>query len=174
MAEHYSSAVIPGRVRHPRDKPSAENEVWQATKALVGGWRDASFDSLDELNREIRLWLDAYGDEPFQKRDGTRRSVFESEEKPLMIPLPVTRYEVCVWACGRKVQPNCHVQYRGNWYSAPADCVGRRVDLKVSDHTLEVWAGQRRASSHRLFADNERGKWSTNRGDVPPGHEWQP
>jgi len=45
--------------------------------------------------------------------------------------------------------------------------------LKVSDHTLEIWTGGRRASSHRLFAANEKGKWSTNRGDVPPGHEWR-
>lgn len=45
--------------------------------------------------------------------------------------------------------------------------------MKVSDHTLEIWTGGRRASSHRLFAANEKGKWSTNRGDVPPGHEWR-
>lgn len=30
LAAHYGSAVIPARVRRPRDKPSAENEVWAA------------------------------------------------------------------------------------------------------------------------------------------------
>ena len=119
LAAHYSSAVIPGRVRHPKDKPSAENEVWQATKAIVGGLRDAAFASLDELNGHIAMWLNEYIDEPFQKRDGSRRSVFESEERPLMIPLPEIRYEVCMWECGRKVQPNCRVQYQATGIPRP-------------------------------------------------------
>ena len=49
MAEHYSAAVIPGRVRRPKDKPSAENTVWHATMALAGAMRDRAFASLDEL-----------------------------------------------------------------------------------------------------------------------------
>jgi transposase len=28
LADHYSAAVLPGRVRHPRDKASVENTVW--------------------------------------------------------------------------------------------------------------------------------------------------
>ena len=49
LAEHYSSAVLPGRVRRPRDKPNAENEVWQVTKGVVGAMRDRVFGSLDEV-----------------------------------------------------------------------------------------------------------------------------
>nr|WP_241733451.1 DDE-type integrase/transposase/recombinase [Bifidobacterium dentium] len=40
MAGHYSAAVIPGRVRRPKDKPSAGNTVCHATMALVGAMRD--------------------------------------------------------------------------------------------------------------------------------------
>ena len=36
MAGHYSAAVLPGRVKRPKDKPLAENTVWHATMALVG------------------------------------------------------------------------------------------------------------------------------------------
>ena len=83
MAEHYSAAVLPGRVRKPKDKPSAENTVWHATMALVGAMRDREFGSLDELRAAIRAWLAEYNSRAFQKRDGSRASVFESEEKPL-------------------------------------------------------------------------------------------
>ncbi len=41
--------------------------------------RDRSFGSLDELRAVVRAWLDEYNSRPFQKRDGSRRSVFESE-----------------------------------------------------------------------------------------------
>jgi len=79
MAEHYSAAVLPGRVRKPKDKPSAENTVWHATMALVGAMRDRECGSLDELRAAIRAWLAEYNSRAFQKRDGSRSSVFESE-----------------------------------------------------------------------------------------------
>ena len=83
LAEHYSAAVLPGRVRKPKDKPSAENTVWHATMAF--GRRDA--------RPPVRLVGRAADREyargswntiprPFQKRDGSRLSVFEGEEKP--------------------------------------------------------------------------------------------
>lgn len=98
MAEHYSTAVIPGGVRRPKDKPSAENTVWHSTMALAGVMRDRSFGSLDERNSR-----------PFRKRDGSRRSVFESEERPLPTLLPETAYEVADWIYGRKVQRHAEV-----------------------------------------------------------------
>ena len=70
LAEHYSAAVLPGRVRKPKDKPSAENTVWHATMALAGAMRDHQFGSLDELRTAIRAWLVEYNSRPFQKRDG--------------------------------------------------------------------------------------------------------
>ena len=68
LAEHYSAAVLPGRVRKPKDKPSAENTVWHATMALAGAMRDHQFGSLDELRTAIRAWLVEYNSRPFQKR----------------------------------------------------------------------------------------------------------
>ena len=53
LAEHYSAAVLPGRVRKPKDKPSAENTVWHATMALAGAMRDHQFGSLDGLRAAI-------------------------------------------------------------------------------------------------------------------------
>ena len=148
MAEHYSAAVIPGRVRRPKDKPSAENTVWHATMALAGAMRDRAFASLDELRGAVRGWLDEYNSRPFQKRDGSRRSVFESDERPLLIPLPGTAYEVADWIYGRKVQSNCHVAYARNWYSVPYAYAGTVVDLRVGSDTLEAWHKGPRLCTH--------------------------
>ncbi len=142
IAEHYSAAVLPGRVRKPKDKPSAENTVWHVTMALVGAMRDHEFGSLDELRAAIRAWLAEYNSRAFQKRDGSRSSVFESEEKPLLITLPLMPYEVADWVYGRRVQANSHVAYARNWYSVPYAYIGSTVDLRIGASMLEVWHGE--------------------------------
>lgn len=40
LAEHYSLAVLPARVRRPRDKAAVENGVLLAERAVLGGLRD--------------------------------------------------------------------------------------------------------------------------------------
>lgn len=173
MAEHYSAAVIPGRVRRPKDKPSAENTVWHATMALAGAMRDRAFASLDELRGAVRGWLDEYNSRPFQKRDGSRRSVFESDERPLLIPLPGTAYEVADWIYGRKVQSNCHVAYARNWYSVPYAYAGTVVDLRVGSDTLEVWHKGSRLCTHRLLPATAANRYSTNETDLPGKAGWR-
>lgn len=167
LADHYSTAVLPARVRHPKDKPSAENTVWHATMALIGAMRDRVFASLPELRDAIREWLAVYNATPFQKREGSRLSVFEQMEKPLLTPLPAIRFDVTEWVYSRKVQANCHVAYRNNWYSAPYTYVGRKVDVRVCADRLEIWADGERVSSHPLFPEHVRNRYATNAGTCP-------
>ena len=53
MAAHYGSAVMPARVATPRDKPSAENEVWQAALEIIAALRDTVFTDFNELKRAV-------------------------------------------------------------------------------------------------------------------------
>ena len=69
-------------------------------------------------DRDTRVLVE-YNSRPFQKRDGSRLSVFEGEEKPLLIALPPVAYEVMDWVYSRRVQANSHVAYARNWYSVP-------------------------------------------------------
>lgn len=173
LADHYSTAVLPGRVRRPRDKASVENTVWHATTALVGAMRDRTFHSLQELREAVRGWLASYNAAPFQKREGSRRAVFDEMEKPLLTPLPAVRFEVAEWSYARKVQANCHVAYRNNWYSAPYAYVGRTVDVRVGADRLEIWCDGVRVSSHALLPAYVRNRYSTNPGDPPGKAKWK-
>ncbi|QOL32661.1 IS21 family transposase [Bifidobacterium eulemuris] len=174
LAEHYSAAVLPGRVRRPKDKPSVENTVWHATMALAGAMRDREFGSLDELRAAIRAWLMEYNSRPFQKRDGSRLSVFESEEGPLLIALPPLPYEVADWVYGRRVQANGHVAWARNWYSVPHAYVGSAVDLRIGASTLEVWRKNTRLCTHRLLPATVANRYSTNEADLPDKATWKP
>ena len=61
------------------------------------------------LQARIRERVDAYNTTPFQKREGSRRSVFASEERPLLGTLPAAPFEISQWVYGRKVGRNGHV-----------------------------------------------------------------
>ena len=94
MAEHYGTAVIPARVRKPKDKPMAEGTVGVVSTWIIAALRNQQFFSVSELNTAIREKLDEFNRKPFQKKPGSRYSVFMEEEKGYLIPLPKTSYEL--------------------------------------------------------------------------------
>ena len=60
LAEHYGTAIIPSRVRAPKDKPNAEGTVGNISTWITAALRNEQFFSLAELNASIREKLDAY------------------------------------------------------------------------------------------------------------------
>ncbi|NLG54116.1 MAG: IS21 family transposase, partial [Rhodococcus sp.] len=88
LAAHYSAAVLPGRVRKPKDKASVENTVGNIATVVIAALRHRQFATLAELRLAIYEQVNGYNAAPFQKRAGSRQSVFEAEEKALLRPLP--------------------------------------------------------------------------------------
>ena len=97
MAEHYGTAIIPARVRSPKDKPNAESTVGNISTWITAALRNEQFFSLAELNQAIRDKLDMFNQRLFQKKEGSRLSLFLGEELPLLAPLPATRFELADW-----------------------------------------------------------------------------
>lgn len=173
MAAHYGCAIMPGRVRRPKDKPSVENTVGNVARAVIAPLRDVVFTSIDALKDAVRQRLDEYNSAPFQKRAGSRVECFESEEKPLLRPLPAVPYEICHWVYDRKVQPNCHVAYARKFYSVSHLHVGDKVDLRVTDTTVEVFMGGERLATHRLIPPYVTNEYSTIDAHMPKDHSYQ-
>lgn len=173
LAAHYSAAVLPGRVKKPKDKPSVENTVGNIATWVIASLRDRSFATLPELRAAVHERVDAYNAEPFQKRAGSRRSVFEAEERPLLRPLPAVPFEISRWVYGRRVQRNAHVVFERNFYSVPCAHIGRAVDLRVTDTTLEVFLGQDRLTSHLLAPPGAVNEYRTHDGHLPGGARYR-
>lgn len=91
MAEHYGTAIIPARVRKPKDKPNAESSVGNISTWITAALRNEQFFSLSELNLAIREKLRKFNENQFQKKESSRRSLFLEEELPLLSPLPATQ-----------------------------------------------------------------------------------
>jgi transposase len=54
LAQHYRVAVVPTRVRQPRDKAAVENAVLQVERRVLAPVRDTVFVNLDAANAAIR------------------------------------------------------------------------------------------------------------------------
>lgn len=173
LAAHYSAAVLPGRLAKPKDKASVENTVGNVATVVIAALRDQRFATLPELRVVIRERVAAYNAKPFQKRAGSRLSVFEAEEKPLLRPLPQVPFEISQWFYGRKVQKNGHVVFERNFYSVPYEHIGRSVDLRITDTMLEVFAGDQRLTSHLLAPAGVVNEYRTHDSDLPDGPRYQ-
>lgn len=103
----------------------------------------------------------------FKKREGSRKLIFESEEKDTLRPLPEIPFELCKWIYNRKVNINCHVVYEKNYYSVPYQYVRKEVDLRISQNTLSVYYEGQRLTTHQLFPEYAANKYSTHEADMP-------
>lgn len=173
MAAHYSSAVLPGRVRKPKDKPSVEGTVGNIATAIIAKLRNVTFTSFDELKAAVAAALEEYNSSPFQKRPGSRAEVFGSEEKALLIPLPSAPYEICAWAYGRKVQLNCHVSFEKNFYSVSHVHVGKTVDVRATDTLVEIYLGSSRIATHKRIPSYASNRYSTIESHMPNGKAYR-
>jgi transposase len=169
MAEHYGTAIIPARVRKPKDKPNVEGAVSGISTWITAALRNEQFFTLAELNRAIRAKLEDYNRKPFQKREGSRHEIFHQEEQPLLLPLPAAPYELAEWRTAT-VQFNYHISIDGMQYSVPFEHIKRRVDVKLTEKTVSVYSNQERIASHcRVFG--RKGQYSTVLEHMPPDHQ---
>lgn len=169
MAEHYGVAVIPARVRKPRDKPNAEGTVGVVSTWIIAALRDRRFFSLRELNDGIREKLERFNGRPFQKKDGSRLEAFLEEEKPTLMPLPVAPYELSTWKT-MVVGRNYHIATEKMYYSVPYEYIRHEVDVRITRNVIEVFFANQRICSHARL-HGRPGQYSTVSAHMPEEHK---
>jgi len=137
LAVHYDMAVIPARIREPKDKASVEGCVGWLETWLLEWLLGRQFFSLEALNVEIRERLAQLADRPYQKRQGSRRSIFEAVDKPALRPLPPIHYQYAQYVV-RRVPDNYHVEWEDFYYSVPYALYRQQVTLRVTADIVEI------------------------------------
>jgi transposase len=169
LAEHYGTAVIPARIRKPKDKPNAEGAVAVVSTWIIAALRKYKFFSIVELNKAIREKLQEFNRKPFQKKNGSRFSVFMEEEKPLLLPLPASPFELASWKIAT-VQFNYHITVDQMHYSVPYEYIKHKVDVRITRNVIEVFFNNHRVCSHpRLYG--RPGQYSTVDEHMPENHK---
>jgi transposase len=147
MAAHFDVAVLPARVRKPQDKAKVEAAVGLATRWILAVLRKRTFFSVKEANDAVAILLRGLNDKPFQKRPGSRQSLFDELDKPALRPLPITKYEFCEIRTAT-INMDYHFAFENHNYSVPFKYRFGKVILRVTTTTIEVLLGNRRIASH--------------------------
>ena len=175
LASHYGVAVLPARVRRPRDKAKVEVGVQIVERWILAVLRHRTFFSLVELNTEIAGLLVRLNARPFRKLPGSRRTVFEQLDAPALQPLPAEPYVFSEWKKAR-VHVDYHVELDGHYYSVPHALVRREVHLRYTADTVEVLHRGERVASHRRSL--MKGRHTTAPEHMPEAHrqmgQWTP
>jgi transposase len=138
FALHYSVAIVPARVRSPRDKAKVETAVQVAERWVLARLRNQVFFSLSDLNGAIKVLVEEMNEKPFQKLPGSRRSRFEENERSALSPLPDRPYAFSTWRKA-KVHVDYHVEVETHYYSVPHIHAGRTVDVRLAERSVEVF-----------------------------------
>jgi transposase len=175
LALHYGVAVVPTRVRKPRDKAKVEQAVLLAERWLLARLRHHTFFSLAELNAALRQLLGQLNRHPFKKLPGCRRELFETLDRPAMRALPAERYTYAQWRKA-KVHIDYHVEVAGHYYSVPYQLVKQPLEVRLTAHTAELFHRGVRVASH--VRSDQRGRHTTLTEHMPRAHqayaEWTP
>jgi transposase len=166
LAQHYGCAVVPARVRKPKDKAKVENAVQIVERQLFPALLERSFFGLEQLNAALWAGIDVLNGQPFQKREGSRMSAL-IEERLALKPLPVQAYEHAQWKRA-KVPLDYHIEVDQGFYSVPHVLAGKTVEVRSSAATIEVFMRGKRVASHLRL--HRRGEWRTVPEHRPERH----
>ena len=158
FAEHYQTFIDTARVGKATDKAKVERSIPQARelfrllKAI-----HPTFD-LEELNREALRWCrEEYGMREHGTTGIAPMELFEQQERPVLKPLPPTRFEVPTYK-PVKVHPDRFFTFEKKRYAMPEDCRGQWFIARESGGVLSVFD-----ASHRLIryyhVTNRRVTW---------------
>jgi transposase len=173
LANHYGVAVVPARVRKPRDKAKAENAVLQVERRILARLRDHTFHSLVELNRAIAALLHLHNDQTTKSLGSSRAALFESIDRPALRPLSEHPFVEGQWSKAR-VNLDYHVVIDAHRYSVPHTLIGKLIEVHLTAAIVEIFVGDSRVASHKR--SHVRHGFTTVSEHMPPQHQrvnWQ-
>lgn len=176
FAAHYGVAVVPARVRKPRDKAKAEVAVQVVERWILARLRHRTFFALAELNQAIRALLEEVNRRPMRAWGRSRRDLFLAIDQPALRPLPEQPYDALTILVHATVGIDYHVGFEKNFYSVPYQLLRQSVMVRATERTVEIFHKGVRVASHPRALGTHR--YETIPEHRPPAHraylEWTP
>ena len=169
LAEHYHVAVLPARVKKPKDKAHVENGVQNVERWILAVLRNQTFFSIAEANRAIAPLLKELNQKEMQHLGKSRRQLFEEVDQGALLPLPEHPYEFARWKNAR-VNIDYHVAFEGHYYSVPHPLVGQEVRIRATERMLEIFHRGQQVAIHPL--STLQGQFSTSPDHMPSHHKF--
>ncbi len=177
FALHYGCAVNPTRSYAPQDKALVENAVQLTYQRIYCPMRKMKFFSIGELNKEIQDHLKGYNDVLFQRKEASRRELFQSVEPPLLKSLPRGTYQIKEYARA-KVQKMGYIYFSADrtYCSVPYRYIGSQTQVQYTAKHVEVYHGNQRIALHNRVMG--KGAYITDKNHLSSTHhaysQWSP
>ena len=179
FARHYGFEPFACAVRDPDRKGKKEKSFRLLWDDFLKG---SEFDSLEDLNRKLKIWLDETPEVGNQRVHGTTRLLPNQQwlsEREFLIQLPDKRFPVYDQSV-RVVDQDSTLSVGGTRYTVPSSVAGRSVAVRLFAEHFEVLnAHHQVVFSRRYASDAEKGKLiidpthyatDTHRQCTPGGH----
>lgn len=170
FAKFYNMAIMPARVRKPRDKGAVESAVGWLETWLLEWIKGKVYHNFSELNADIVSRVNTLVERKFQKRDGTRKSIFESVDKPVLRNLPKDEFIIFETKFVNKLPNNYHIEFDNFYYSVPYQYVSEKVTIHAYPERIEVYSKNKKliAVHKRSYAGE---KYITSKNHMPDKHK---
>ena len=163
FAAYYGFLAQPCRVYTPTDKGKVESNVKYVKESCFKG---RNFISIVEAKEFLSTWL---RDIANKRIHGTTKKVpvevFLECEQAKLSPLPKEDY-ILSNSKECNVATNCHISYKGNYYSVPYGYVGKTVNVVEMNGLLRIYSDKKEIALHSL-ATCEKGKFLTDINHYP-------
>lgn len=167
LAHHFNLAVVPARVRTPKDKAIVERSIQIFQKWFYKKNRKRTFTSLVELNKVLHEHLVDFNNRKHRILGCSRAEAFE-EERRYLNPLP--EVEFVIRTHKRAVlHHDCHLYFDTNYYSAPWEYREKELDVWGSERIIEIFYDGKLISQHARARG--KNKVITHKNDYPPAHK---
>jgi transposase len=168
FGDHYQLAIVPARVKKPRDKAKVEQAVQFVERHILAPLRARRFTSCAEINEAIAELLVVANGRLMKDYGQSRREFFEATERHSLRPLSGTVFIASIWKRAR-VHLDYHVQVEKHWYSVPYHLCRKEVQIRITDALIEVFFNNERVASH--LRSREPYRYTTAEAHLPPHHK---
>ncbi len=163
LARHYGFVVDPTPPRSPEKKGKVESSVRYVKSNY---FKAHAPEDIREARAGLLRWLVEVAG---QRRHGTTArkpaETFEADEAQHLLPLPRERFDLVAWQRA-KVHRDCHVVYRGEFYSAPWKLVGQHIELRVARNAVTVYHDDQHICTHDRVRRGQRATLESHLPDV--------
>jgi len=176
LSLHYGFAVIPARVKKPRDKAKVETAVQVVERWILAPLRNRKFFSPEEINEAMRPLLEVLNNRVMKHLEKSRQELFSTVDVPALKPLPDHPFEYAKRKTGT-VGINYHVTFKKHYYSVPYTLIKEKVEIRASSDTVEIFHKGQRVASH--LREDTPGRYTTSDSHMPTEHKrrkekWSP
>lgn len=146
LAGHYHFLPRPCAPYSPHEKGAVERFIQYIRTSF---FEARTFESIDDLNRQLHEWLRERAEARVHPTDTERRTVGEhlAMERERLLPLPEHRPDIdCVEVVRSGKQP--YVRFDCNDYSIPHELVRKPLTIRASEHRVRIFDGTHLVADH--------------------------